>query len=86
MNVHVFDVDGCGKSFQRVVVKAMQRCHEAQIFGNALRDGLGQSMILNRQCDVAAQQFQRVQFAGFIQRVAGPAAESDDSGQPPSRF
>ncbi len=38
-------------------------------------------MILNGQRDVAAQQFQRVQFAVFIQRIAGTPAQGNHSGQ-----
>ena len=49
MNVYVFHVDGGGESFERVVVKAMKRCEKAQIFRDTLRQGLAQSMVLDRQ-------------------------------------
>ena len=38
VNVDVLYVDGGGKGFERVVVEAVQRSHQAQIFGDALRD------------------------------------------------
>ncbi len=86
VNVDVLYVDGGGEGFEGVVVETVQRGHEPQIFGNALRDGLGQRVILHGQRDVAAQQFECVEFAVFIERIAGTAAESDDSGQASSGF
>ena len=54
---------------------------ETQVFRDALRDGLRQGMILNRQRNVAAQQLECVEFAVFIKSIAGTPAEGDDSGQ-----
>ena len=81
MNVDVLDVDGSGKSFERVVVKTVQRGHQAQVFRNALRDALGERMILHRQRDVTGEQFQSVEFTVFVKRVAGTAAEGDHSSE-----
>ena len=86
MNVYVLDVDGGGKGFERVVVETMQRGREPQIFGDALRDALGQRVILNRERDVAAEQFEGVEFVVFVERIAGTASESDHSRQLSSRF
>ena len=86
VNVDVLYVDGGGKGFERVVVETVQRRHEPQIFRNTLRDGLRERVILNRQRDVAAEQFERIEFAVFVERIAGSAAESDDSGKASSGF
>ena len=84
VNVDVFDVDGGGESFERVVVESMQRSHQPQVFRDALRHGLGQRVILYREGDVGAEQFERVEFAVFIERVARAATECDNSGEPAS--
>ena len=81
VNVDVLHVDGGGESFERVVIETVQRGHEAQIFGNSLRDGLGERVILHGERDVAAQEFERVEFAVFIECVAGAAAEGDHAGE-----
>jgi len=74
------------KGFKRVVVETVQRRHQTQIFRNALRNGLRQSMILHGQRNVTAQQSQRVEFAVFVKRIAGAAPQGDHSRQPSSSF
>ena len=46
MNVDVLHVDGSGKGLERVVIKAVQRSHQPQVLGNALRNRLRERMIL----------------------------------------
>ena len=82
VNVDVFHIDCGGEGFKGIIVKAVQRSHQLQIFRNALRDGLGQRVVLHGQGDVGAQQFQRIQFVVFIEGIARPAAQSDHSGKP----
>src|SRR5580692_9001383 len=47
VNVDVLHVDGGGEGFERVVVETVKRRHEAEIFGDALRYGLGERVILD---------------------------------------
>ncbi len=42
---------------------------------------LRESVVLNGERDVAAEKFESVEFAVFVERVAGAAAQSDNSGQ-----
>src|SRR6267378_4832531 len=81
MNVDVFDVDGGGESFERVVVKPVQRGQEPQVFGNPLCQRLAESVILNGQRHVVAQHFKSVERVFFVCRFAGPASQSDHSGE-----
>jgi hypothetical protein len=67
VNIHVFHIDGSGERFQRVIVKSVQRSHELQVLGHALRDGLRQCMVLDSQRNVRAQHLKRIEFAIFIQ-------------------
>src|SRR5215472_16256719 len=86
VNVDVLDVNRGGESFERIIVETVQISHQAQVFGDALRDGLGQCMIVNSECDVAAQQCESIEFAVFIESIAGAPAERDYSGKAASRF
>jgi len=86
MNVDMLDVDRGGEGFERIVVETMQRGHEAQVLRNALRDRLRQGVILNRECDVAAEQLEGVEFAVFVERLAGTAAKADDTRKASSGF
>ena len=86
MNVDVLHINGRGECLERIVVKTMQRGHQAQIFGHALRDRLGQSMILDGESNIAAEQLERVEFTIFVQRISGTAAKPYDSGKTASGF
>src|SRR5579864_1950802 len=86
MNIDVLDVDGGGESFERVVVEAVQRGHQAKIFRDTLRNRLRQGVILDGESTVAAEQFERVEFAVFIERIAGTASEGDDASEAPRGF
>jgi hypothetical protein len=55
VNVDVFDVDGRGERFERVVIEPVQRGQQAQIFGNPLGQRLAERVILNRQRHVVAE-------------------------------
>ena len=77
VNVDVFDVDGGGEGFERVVVEAVQRGQQAQVFGDALGERLAERVILNGQCHVVAEHFKSVERVFFVNRVAGPASEGD---------
>ena len=81
MNVYVFDVDGGGKSLERVVVKTVERGHEAQIFRDALREGLAESVVLNGQRNIVAQHFERIERIFFVESVAGAAAQGNRAGE-----
>jgi hypothetical protein len=47
---------------------------------------LGEGVVLNCERDVAAEQFESVEFIVFVERFSGTAAETDDSGEPASGF
>ncbi len=81
MNVHIFHVDGSCKRFQRSVIKSVQGGHQAQIFCDALRQGLGERMILHRQRNVVAKQAHGAELRGFVRRIARAATESDNACQ-----
>ena len=81
MNVDVFDVDGGGEGFERIVVKPVQRGQQPQIFGNPLRQRLAEGVILNGQRHVVAQHFKSVERVFFVQCIAGPASQGDHSGK-----
>jgi hypothetical protein len=49
VNVDVLHVDGGGERFERVVIEAVQRSHEPQVFGDPLRQRLGQRMVVHGQ-------------------------------------
>src|SRR5208283_5535111 len=70
MNVDVFDVDGGGESFERVVVEPVQRGQQ-----------LAESVILNGQCHVVAKHFKSVERVFFVHRFAGAASQGDHSCQ-----
>src|ERR1700722_16694626 len=38
-------------------------------------------MIVHGQCNVAAQQIEGIEFAVFVERIAGTASEGNDTGQ-----
>ncbi len=86
VNCDVLYIDRGGEGFESVVVEAVQRGHEAQIFRDTLRDGLRESMILNRESHVAAEQVEGVEFAVFIECVSGTASEGDNSSEAASGF
>src|SRR5208337_1784817 len=81
MNVDVFNVDGGGESFKRVVVEPVQRGQQPQVFGNPLGQRLAESVILNGQRHVVAEHFKSVERFFFVGRIAGPASQGDHSGQ-----
>src|SRR5208282_855197 len=81
MNVDVFDVDGSGESYERVVVESVQLGQQAQVFGNPLCQGLGERVILYGQRHVMAQHFESVERVLFIDRVAETASEGDYTGE-----
>ena len=82
MNVHVLDINGGGEGFECIVVEAVQRGHQAQVFRDALRDVLGERVILHRQGDVTAEQFQGIKFTVFVKRISGAPPETDNASQP----
>jgi hypothetical protein len=86
VNIHMLDVNGGGEGFERIVIEAVQRSHEAQILGNTLRNRLSEHVILNGESDVAAEQFEGVEFIVFVKRFAGTAAQTDDAGEAASGF
>ena len=47
---------------------------------------LRQRVILNRQCHIAAEQFEGVEFAVFVERVAGTTAKTDYSCEASTGF
>ena len=81
VNVDVFDVNGGGKGLQSVVVEAVQRRHEAQIFRDALSQGLRERMIVDGESDVVAEQVERLEFAGIVEAIAVATAQGDEANQ-----
>src|SRR5438270_14102241 len=81
VNVVVFHVDCGSEGLQRVIVKTVQRRHQLQVFRNALRDGLSERMVLYREGNVRAQQFQRIQFTVFVEGIARSATQGNHSGE-----
>src|SRR4029077_13659481 len=86
MNVDMLDVNSGGEGFKRIVIEAVQRGHQTQVLGDALRDRLRQGMILNRKRDEAAEQFKGVESATCVERFAGASAKSDDAAKTSSGF
>src|SRR5208282_3222404 len=81
MNVDVFDVDGGGESFERVVIEPVQRGQQAQVFRDPLCQRLAERVILNRQRHVVAQHFKSVERVFFVQGFAGLASRGDGPDQ-----
>src|SRR5580658_658072 len=81
MNIDVFHVDSGGESFECVVVEAVQRGQQPQVFRDPLGQRLTESVILNGQGYVVAQHFKSIERIFFIQAFAGPASEDDRSDQ-----
>src|SRR5207245_11372312 len=76
MDVYMFDVYGSGKRFQGVVIKTIQRGDQPQVLGNSLRQGLGQSVVLDGQGHISTEQTQGLELVSFIERIAFAAAQN----------
>ncbi len=83
LNIDVLDVDRGGESFERIVVKVMQRGQQSQIFRNALRQGLPQTVILNRQRHEVTEHLKRFQRVYFVGHIARAASQRNDARQFP---
>src|SRR5580692_12531338 len=81
VNVDVFHVNGGRKSFQRVVVEAVQGRHEAQVFRHALSQGLRERMIVDSEGEVVAEQVERIEFTGIVEAITVATAEGDEANQ-----
>ena len=58
MNINVLHIDCCGEGFKRMVVKAVQRRHQSQVFPYSLREGLCKRVVLYRQGHIVAKQIE----------------------------
>ena len=81
MNVDVLYVNRSGESLKSIVVEAVERCHQAQVFGHALRQSLRERVVLHGQRYVVAQQVQRLQFLLVVNGLAISTSEGDCSYQ-----
>ncbi len=81
MYVDVLDVNGCREGFQSRVVEAVKRGKKPKILRDALSQSLCQYVVLHSDRHVVAQQFERVQFFGIVERISFPAAERYNTDQ-----
>ena len=86
VNVHMLHVDGRGEGFERGVVKAVERSQQAQVLGNALRQGLRQHVVLNGNRHIVAQQVEGSQFLVVEESVAFAASQRDQPTSLPPTF
>ena len=82
----MFHVDGGGKGFERVVVEAVERGQQAQVFGYALGESLSEGVILDGERDVVAEHFKSVERVFFVEGIPLAAPESDYAGQLATNF
>src|SRR5262249_27316991 len=81
MNVDVFDVDGTGESLERIVVEAMQRSEQAQVFRYPLRQGLREGVVMNRERNITTHQLKGFETILVVGIVFLAAPERDQANQ-----
>ena len=81
VNVHMLHINGSRESFQSVVIKTMQRCHQAQVFRNSLGQSLRERVVLDGERNIVAQQIERLQSLFVVGRVAIMPAEGNCPNQ-----
>src|SRR5262249_19106670 len=84
VNVHVFHVNGGGESLQSVVIEAVQRGHQTQVFRHALGERLGKGVVLYRQRHVMTKQVERLQLFVVINGDVLSPSQGYSSDQLPS--